>query len=36
MKMQNSMVASTTGTVKSVNIQPGDTVGDDDILIELA
>ncbi|KAJ8916292.1 hypothetical protein NQ315_016433 [Exocentrus adspersus] len=36
MKMQNSMVAATTGTIRSVNIHPGDTVSDDDILIELA
>ncbi|VEN39020.1 unnamed protein product [Callosobruchus maculatus] len=36
MKMQNSMIASASGKVKCVNIHPGDTVGDDEILIELA
>ncbi|CAH1981753.1 unnamed protein product [Acanthoscelides obtectus] len=36
MKMQNSMVATSSGKVRCVNIHPGDTVGDDDILIELA
>ncbi|KAJ8926756.1 hypothetical protein NQ314_020873 [Rhamnusium bicolor] len=36
MKMQNSMVAATTGTVRSINIHPGDTISDDEVLIELA
>ncbi|CAH1117584.1 unnamed protein product [Phaedon cochleariae] len=36
MKMQNSMVAQTSGRIRCINIHPGDTVGDDDILIELA
>ncbi|KAJ8958888.1 hypothetical protein NQ318_019656 [Aromia moschata] len=36
MKMQNSMVATTTGTIKSININPGDTISDEDVLIELA
>ncbi|KAJ8980065.1 hypothetical protein NQ317_012905 [Molorchus minor] len=35
MKMQNSMVAAATGTIKSINIKAGDTVSDDDVLIEL-
>nr|XP_023025846.1 propionyl-CoA carboxylase alpha chain, mitochondrial-like [Leptinotarsa decemlineata] len=35
MKMQNSMVAQTTGKIRCINIHPGDTVGDDDVLIEL-
>lgn len=34
--MQNSMVATTTGKVRCINIHPGDTVAEDDILIELA
>ncbi|KAG5870020.1 Propionyl-CoA carboxylase alpha chain, partial [Gonioctena quinquepunctata] len=36
MKMQNSMVAQTSGKIRCINIHPGDTVGDDDVLIELA
>ncbi|XP_063245209.1 propionyl-CoA carboxylase alpha chain, mitochondrial-like [Bacillus rossius redtenbacheri] len=35
MKMQNSLVASTAGKVKAVYIKPGDTVSEDDVLIEL-
>nr|CAI5831370.1 unnamed protein product [Callosobruchus analis] len=35
MKMQNSMVASSSGKVRCVNVHPGDTVSDDEILIEL-
>ncbi|XP_069692302.1 propionyl-CoA carboxylase alpha chain, mitochondrial-like isoform X2 [Periplaneta americana] len=34
MKMQNSLVAASTGKVKRVNVKPGDTVGEDDVLIE--
>lgn len=34
--MQNSMVATMSGKIQSVNIHPGDTVAEDDILIELA
>ncbi|XP_019878173.1 propionyl-CoA carboxylase alpha chain, mitochondrial-like [Aethina tumida] len=35
MKMQNSMVAATTGKIKTVNVKAGDTVGEDDVLVEL-
>ncbi|XP_011849170.1 PREDICTED: propionyl-CoA carboxylase alpha chain, mitochondrial isoform X1 [Mandrillus leucophaeus] len=35
MKMQNSMTAGKTGTVKSVHCQAGDTVGEGDLLVEL-
>ncbi|KAL3283261.1 hypothetical protein HHI36_006409 [Cryptolaemus montrouzieri] len=35
MKMQNSMISGSTGTVKVVNIKEGQTVGENDILIEL-
>ncbi|CAH0556704.1 unnamed protein product [Brassicogethes aeneus] len=35
MKMQNSMVAATTGKIKTINIKAGDTVGEDDVLVEL-
>ena len=35
MKMQNSMKASVTGKVKSVRVKPGDTVEEDQILVEL-
>ena len=35
MKMQNSMKASVTGKVKAVNVKPGDTVEEDQVLIEL-
>jgi biotin carboxyl carrier protein len=34
MKMQNSLVAGAAGKVKAVHVKPGDTVGEDDILIE--
>lgn len=33
--MQNSMVAATTGKIKTVNVKAGDTVGEDDVLVEL-
>ena len=35
MKMQNSMKASVTGKVKAVNVKPGETVEEDQVLIEL-
>ena len=35
MKMQNSMKAGGTGKVKSVNVKMGDTVEEEDVLIEL-
>ena len=35
MKMQNSMKAGGTGKVKSVNVKKGDTVEEEDVLIEL-
>lgn len=35
MKMQNSMCAGTVGKVKSVLVKEGDTVGEDDTLVEL-
>eukprot|EP00094_Tigriopus_californicus_P010748 TCALIF_10366-PA protein Name:"Similar to pcca-1 Propionyl-CoA carboxylase alpha chain, mitochondrial (Caenorhabditis elegans)" AED:0.05 eAED:0.05 QI:0/0/0/0.85/0.66/0.57/7/0/704 len=35
MKMQNSMKASATGKVKAINIKVGDTVEEDQVLIEL-
>ncbi|KAL5004005.1 hypothetical protein ScPMuIL_017461 [Solemya velum] len=35
MKMQNSLVAAKTGKVKKVNYKTGDTVDEDDVLIEL-
>ena len=35
MKMQNSMKASITSKVKSVNVKPGDTVEEDQVLVEL-
>ena len=35
MKMQNSMKTSVTGKVKAVNVKPGDTVEEDQVLIEL-
>ncbi|XP_074243579.1 propionyl-CoA carboxylase alpha chain, mitochondrial isoform X3 [Saimiri boliviensis] len=35
MKMQNSMTAGKTGTVKSVHCRAGDTVGEGDLLVEL-
>lgn len=34
MKMQNSLVVGATGKVKAVNVKAGDTVGEDDVLIE--
>jgi biotin carboxyl carrier protein len=34
MKMQNSLVAGATGKVKAVHVKAGDTVGEDDVLIE--
>ncbi|XP_026679704.1 propionyl-CoA carboxylase alpha chain, mitochondrial-like isoform X2 [Diaphorina citri] len=34
MKMQNSLVAAMTGEIKVVNIEPGSTVSEDDILVE--
>jgi propionyl-CoA carboxylase alpha chain len=35
MKMQNSMKASVTGKVKAVNVKAGDTVEEEDVLVEL-
>jgi len=35
MKMQNSMKAAITSKVKSINVKPGDTVEEDQILVEL-
>jgi len=35
MKMQNSMKTSVTGKVKAVNVKPGDTVEEDQVMIEL-
>jgi biotin carboxyl carrier protein len=34
MKMQNSLVASVSGKVKAVNVKPGDTVEEDQVLVE--
>jgi biotin carboxyl carrier protein len=34
MKMQNSLVAGAAGKVKAVHVKAGDTVGEDDVLIE--
>jgi pyruvate carboxylase len=34
MKMQNSMVAGAAGKVKAVHVKAGNTVGEDDVLIE--
>lgn len=34
MKMQNSLLAGVTGKVKAVHVKAGDTVGEDDVLIE--
>ncbi|XP_023717228.1 propionyl-CoA carboxylase alpha chain, mitochondrial isoform X2 [Cryptotermes secundus] len=34
MKMQNSLVAGASGKVKAVHVKAGDTVGEDDVLIE--
>ena len=33
--MQNSMKTSVTGKVKAVNVKPGDTVEEDQVMIEL-
>ena len=35
MKMQNSMKASVTGKVKAVNVKAGQTVDEDEVLVEL-
>lgn len=35
MKMQNSMCATVAAKVKSVLVKEGDTIGDDDVLVEL-
>ena len=35
MKMQNSMKASVTGKVKAVHVKAGDTVEEDQVMIEL-
>ncbi|XP_039586319.1 propionyl-CoA carboxylase alpha chain, mitochondrial isoform X1 [Passer montanus] len=35
MKMQNSMIAAKTGKVKAVHCKAGDTVGEEDLLVEL-
>lgn len=34
--MQNSMTSSASGIVKSILVNEGETVGDGDILVELA
>ena len=36
MKMQNSLIAAMTGKIKAINIKPGETVSEDDVLIEFA
>ena len=33
--MQNSLVAAKTGKVKAVNVKPGETVDEDEVLVEL-
>ena len=35
MKMQNSLAVTTTGKVKLINCKPGDTVDDEQVLVEL-
>ena len=35
MKMQNSFAALSSGKVKSINCKPGDTVDEDQVLVEL-
>ncbi|GAU95643.1 hypothetical protein RvY_07229 [Ramazzottius varieornatus] len=35
MKMQNGLTAAVTGKVKKVNFKPGETVGDQDVIIEI-
>lgn len=35
MKMQNSMSSTVAAKIKSVLVKEGDTVGEDDILVEL-
>lgn len=35
MKMQNSLTAGATGKIKSVSVKEGDTVSEDDTLVEL-
>lgn len=35
MKMQNSMSSAVAARIKSVLVKEGDTVGEDDILVEL-
>ena len=32
--MQNSLTAAATGKVKAVHVKSGDTVGEDDVLVE--
>lgn len=35
MKMQNSMASAVAARIKSVLVKEGDTVGEDDVLVEL-
>ena len=35
MKMQNSLVAAVSGKVKAVHVKEGDTVDDEQVLVEL-
>lgn len=35
MKMQNSMKTSVTGKVKAIHVKPGDTVEEDQVMVEL-
>jgi glutaconyl-CoA/methylmalonyl-CoA decarboxylase subunit gamma len=35
MKMQNTITAHAKGTIKKITIRPGDTVGKDDLLVEI-
>jgi propionyl-CoA carboxylase alpha chain len=35
MKMQNSLIATATGKIKLIHCKPGDTVDDEQVLVEL-
>ncbi|XP_055327432.1 propionyl-CoA carboxylase alpha chain, mitochondrial-like [Paramacrobiotus metropolitanus] len=35
MKMQNSLTAAVTGKVKKINFKPGETVGEQDVIVEI-
>ena len=35
MKMQNSLSAGVTGVVKAVHVKPGDTVEEEQVLVEI-